>query len=211
MQRATRTLRRTFTIGSLMAALVLVAPAFAAPAGGTSEKPAGEVTSIDDLLLPLDLQSILEEPARKAKEVEENPLHYLAEDVKEIVKDLGTLETGEPVQNKQALVLAQLDAIIEKLQQQQQQSSGSGSASGANPSPTSPMQDSMLGGGPGGIGTLTDPATSHREWAKLPPAERDKILQSKTEGFPAGFEDVLAEYYEQLAREQTAGSVESPR
>lgn len=201
MRSSNNITRRALALGTIAAMLWIASPALAAPAGGGDT---GAIRSIDDIGLPLDLQKILEEPARRAKEMEENPLHYLSEDVKDIVKDLGGMQTDDPVQNKQAMVLAQLDAIIEKLLQQQQQSSSSSSGSGgANPSPTSPTNDSMLTGGPGGMGALNDPNTSHRDWAKLPPAERDKILQSKTENFPAGYEEVLETYYRNLAAEKT--------
>ena len=54
-------------------------------------------------------------------------------------------------------------------------------------------------------GPLHDAQAGTRVWGQLPPKEREKILQSQTEGFPAGYESVLANYYSRLAQEQVAG------
>jgi hypothetical protein len=64
------------------------------------------------------------------------------------------------------------------------------------------MQDSRLGGGPGGINELTDPKASEKAWGGLSPREREQILQSKTDGFPAGYESLLQSYYKRLAAEK---------
>jgi hypothetical protein len=46
-----------------------------------------------------------------------------------------------------------------------------------------------------------------RKWAELTEKERQKILQSKTDGFPAGYDDILADYFRKLSRtEQPAGN-----
>ena len=41
---------------------------------------------------------------------------------------------------------------------------------------------------------------------RLTPKEREKILQSKNEGFPAEFDDVLADYFRRIARESEGGA-----
>jgi hypothetical protein len=52
---------------------------------------------------------------------------------------------------------------------------------------------------------LHDPAAGTRVWGQLPPKEREQILQSQTEGFPPGYESVLASYYNKLAQQQSSG------
>ena len=64
--------------------------------------------------------------------------------------------------------------------------------------------DSMIHGGTGGIGDLVDPAESAKDWAKLSARERDRILQSMSEGFPPEYRTVLERYYRRLAEEKTA-------
>jgi hypothetical protein len=72
------------------------------------------------------------------------------------------------------------------------------------------MPDSMIGRGPGGIGALVDPRQSEKDWAKLSARERDRILQSMSEGFPPEYRQVLERYYRRLAEEKTAGPGAAP-
>ena len=62
----------------------------------------------------------------------------------------------------------------------------------------------MIHGGTGGIGDLVDPGDSAKDWAKLSNRERDRILQSMSEGFPPEYRTVLERYYRRLAEEKTA-------
>ena len=62
------------------------------------------------------------------------------------------------------------------------------------------------------MGELKTPKKTGKGYDDLTPKEREKILQSKTEGFPPGFEDVLADYYRRLAKADGAAAepVEAP-
>ena len=125
----------------------------------------------------------------------------------DIVGDLGDGHTEQPVQEKQKHVVGELDALIKQLEQQCKSGSG-----GGNPNPTKPMAKSQLAGGPGGSGPLHDPLAGGKNFATLPPKEREQVLQSRTEGFPPGYEAVLASYYARLAAEQVnnAEAVDKP-
>ncbi|MGH7136764.1 MAG: hypothetical protein ACREHD_13560, partial [Pirellulales bacterium] len=79
-----------------------------------------------------------------------------------------------------------------------------GGASSANP--MKPMADSMITGGPGGIGDLHAARKTGKQWAELPPHERDRIVQSMTEGFPAHYQKILERYYKRLAEETPAAA-----
>ena len=68
------------------------------------------------------------------------------------------------------------------------------------------MADSMISRGTGGVGALVDPRESQKDWAKLSNRERDRILQSMSEGFPPEYRQVLERYYRRLAEEKTASS-----
>ena len=63
----------------------------------------------------------------------------------------------------------------------------------------------MLANGPGGINDLHDPKAGEKQWGNLPPKLREQILQSKTDGFPPGYEALLQSYYRRLATEQVSG------
>ena len=58
--------------------------------------------------------------------------------------------------------------------------------------------------GPGGQNEMRAPRDDGRDWADLSPKERQKILQSKTDGFPAGYDDILADYFRRVARAEAA-------
>src|SRR6185312_5546981 len=70
--------------------------------------------------------------------------------------------------------------------------------------PSRGMADSMISGGTGGIGTLLNPGDTGKDWGKLSGRERDRILQSMSEGFPPEYRTVLERYYRRLAEEKTS-------
>ena len=65
----------------------------------------------------------------------------------------------------------------------------------------------MIRSGTGGIGDLVEPGESSKDWAKLSGRERDRILQSMSEGFPPEYRLVLERYYRRLAEEKAAPAV----
>ena len=104
--------------------------------------------------------------------------------------------TDAPVQAKEKQVTEDLGLLITALEKQ-----CSGEGNGGNPNPTQGLKKSKLAGGPGGVGDLHDPKASDKQWGALKPKDRDQILQSKTDGFPAGYENLLQSYYRRLATE----------
>jgi len=128
-----------------------------------------------------------------------DPLRYLAHDMKDIYGDLSATRTDKPVQEKQEKVVDRLNQLIAMLEKQK---SGLGRSSSRNP--TKPRADSVIANGPGGQGPMIDPKAGDKQWGSLPPKQREQILQSKTDGFPAGYEAMLQSYYQRLAREQMA-------
>ena len=118
---------------------------------------------------------------------------------------LGDGQTDGRVQDPQRSATADLDGIIKQLEAQ-----AKGGGSGANPNPTKPLNKSVITGGPGGSGPLHDARAGTRVWGQLPAHDREQITQSQTEGFPAGYESVLASYYGRLAQEQVAGDAADP-
>ena len=129
----------------------------------------------------------------------DDPLVHLAGEMEAVSERLRQDETGEPVQQRGGKVVEKLDHLIQLAEQMGQsagggQGNGQGMARGHNPADAS-----TLAPGPGGMGELVDPREGGGDWANLPESERQRILQSRTEGFPPGFEDVLSEYYSRLA------------
>jgi hypothetical protein len=119
-----------------------------------------------------------------------------------VAGDLAKKETGEPVQTQQKRIVRDLDDLIAALERECQACRGGMSRN----NPKKPMADSMIKSGTGGIGDLVDPGQSEKDWAKLSSRERDRIIQSMSEGFPPEYRTVLERYYRRLAEEKTVAS-----
>lgn len=144
------------------------------------------------------VDSIIDDAVRAASVTKsQDPIKFICRDMKSIAGDLSEYRTDTPVQAKEQKVVGDLDEIIKMLEEQCKKSGVGGSLN-----PTKPMTDSKLGGGPGGIHDLVDPKASDKAWGNLSPKQREQILQSKTDGFPAGYESLLQNYYKRLAAEQ---------
>lgn len=140
--------------------------------------------------------------AAAAQELPEyDPLADIADHMHAAAGLLSRLTTGQPTQDTQKEVVRKLDVLIEELEKQAENSRG-GSAS-ANPS--RPLADSTIKAGPGGSGDLHAPRKDGKQWGELPPHERDRILQSMTDGFPPHYQKILERYYRRLADEKPVG------
>ena len=128
-----------------------------------------------------------------------DPFKNIQTDVKSVIKDFDQGQTKHPVKTTQPRIINRLDTLITMLEKSCKSGSG-----GAGANPTRPANSSTLGKGPGGQGEMHAPDKKGRNWAGLTPRQREKILQSRTEGFPPGYEDILADYFRRLARNQTA-------
>lgn len=128
----------------------------------------------------------------------EDPLKHLEGDMSHVVGELTAFKTHKPVQQVQDKVATRLDTLIKMLEKEC--NSGGGGGGGGKP-----LGRSVLAKGPGGQGEMHDPRAGDKQWASLPPKQREQILQSRTEGFPPGFESLLQSYYQRLAQEQVGG------
>lgn len=117
-----------------------------------------------------------------------------------VVDDLGRKQTGEPVQADQKGIVSDLDALIAELEKEAQNAKGGIKKNKARKG----MEDSTIMSGEGGVGDLVNPNDGGKDWTKLSDRERDRILQSMTEGFPPEYRTVLERYYRRLAEEKSA-------
>lgn len=114
--------------------------------------------------------------------------------------------TNESVQTRQQHAIDLLDKLIEEAEQAEQNSSSSSGSSGGNnqKSPSSPMPDSSLPGGSSG-GPENLRTTRHIKpgevWGSMPPAEREKILQSLRDSFPSRYRQLVEQYYQELSKQ----------
>ncbi|GAC1449015.1 MAG: hypothetical protein NVSMB9_32720 [Isosphaeraceae bacterium] len=136
----------------------------------------------------------------------QSPIASIATKMTGVVDDLSKTRTGEPVQKQQKAIVHDLDELIAALEKQCQACKNGIKRN----SPSIPMADSRIGRGTGGIGSLVDPGKSNKDWAKLSNRERDRILQSLSEGFPPEYRTVLERYYRRLAEEKTGSNPAPP-
>jgi hypothetical protein len=127
------------------------------------------------------------------------PLEDITHDMKVAANQLSKKTTDNQTQQPQMDAVAKLDKLIEELEKERQRMGGSSS-----PNPTRPATYSAVRSGPGGMGELHGTRDQGDRWGQLPPHERDRILQSLTEGFPAHYQAILEAYYKRLAVEKRA-------
>jgi hypothetical protein len=137
------------------------------------------------------------------EEMSDDPLGDIALDMQLVVGDLTRLYTGKPTQETQEEIVSKLDELIARLEEEAQSSRGGR----ASANPNRPAADSVIKAGPGGMGDLRSARRQGREWGQLPPKERERILQSRAEGFPAHYERLLERYYRRVAEESSAADV----
>ncbi len=128
-----------------------------------------------------------------------DPFMVLDLEMEAVVEDFGNGQSRAPAEAIQPRIISRFDAVIAQLEKK-----CNGSGGGARPN--KPADKSTLAKGPGGMGELRTPKKTGKGYDDLTPKEREKILQSKTEGFPPGFEEVLADYYRRLAKADGASA-----
>jgi hypothetical protein len=141
-----------------------------------------------------------------AQDVQEDPIFEISIEMHSVVGKLAKQATDKPTQENQQEVVSKLDTLIAKLEEEAKKNGGSGNSSGANPN--KPLNESKIIGGPGGSGKLHASRDDGKSWGELPPHERDRILQSLTEGFPAHYQKILERYYKRLADEKSLAELD---
>jgi hypothetical protein len=146
-------------------------------------------------------------PGRALAAEEEQPQELFSDVVQDMnvaSRWLSKMATDALTQETQKDAVEKLDKLIAELEKQQKDSNGS--MSSANPQ--RPMADSRIKSGPGGMGKLHAADQDGKHWAELPAHERERILQSMTEGFPAHYQGVLEAYFKRIAEEKPLSSDE---
>ncbi|MFQ5807227.1 MAG: hypothetical protein ACE5I3_12330 [Phycisphaerae bacterium] len=122
---------------------------------------------------------------------------------------LGVTDRTQRVRKRQRQIIALLDKLIDQQEQQEQQHRGGSRQRGkGQPSPPRDPQgarnESEAPGGAGRVGDLhaAPQAEPGEVWGKLPPAERERILQSIGAKFPSRYRQLVEQYYRALAEEE---------
>jgi hypothetical protein len=136
-----------------------------------------------------------------------DPLEDIAAEMRTVVGRLSKLATDNPTQKNQKEVINKLDTLIAELEKECEKCKGSMS----RPNPTKPAGDSNIKSGPGGMGKLHAARNEGDRWGELPAHERDRILQSMNDGFPAHYQSILETYFKRLAEEKPAEDTSPPK
>jgi hypothetical protein len=122
---------------------------------------------------------------------------------------LGAADRTQRVRQQQRHIIAMLDNLIEEQEQQEcQGGNGSQSKGSGEPSPRRVQGDGKKeSDAPVGAGSVGDlhaapKADPGEAWGKLPPAQREKILQSIRAKFPSRYRQLVEQYYRALAEEK---------
>ncbi len=145
-----------------------------------------------------DVAARLETPyPLDGEEWKEYPLGILELEMAEAIEDLSAGKSKPPALVTQPRIISRLDLMIEELEKKT-----GGGGTGSSNSGNKPAEKSVLRKGSMKEGQMRAANTEGKRWADIPPKEREKILQAQGEGFPAGYEDVLADYFRKLAKSE---------
>ena len=141
---------------------------------------------------------------------EEKDLSNIARLMDNVERRLDLARGGPKTQDIQKKIVFRLDEIIKELENQSKsQCNGGNCPGGGKPgnkpgstlTPSSPMLDSMIGGG-SGPGKVDDKKLRQyaESWGGLPPGERAKIVEEITRDLPAKYKPMIDEYFKSLNR-----------
>jgi hypothetical protein len=193
---------------SFAASLFVLAGVGSLSGAATQPVPSGAVASANPPVTPyvkqalkdLDLTPQLLSGVRTGGG--SDPLKDMTEQMTVIRDDLGELHTDAPVQDKQKKVVGELDQLIASLEAH--------TGTGKGNTPNGGRRQSIIVTADPRNGDLHATDQEGRQWGRLPPKQREEILQSRTEGFPPGYESLLQNYYQQLAQEKPADDKAAP-
>lgn len=120
---------------------------------------------------------------------------------------LGVADAGPRVREQQGEVVRLLDELIEEARLREQPGAGGGSSRrggrGQVPrsTPGAPAERSEVTPGEGRVGELhgAPPASPGEMWGRMPPSERERILQSLRDRFPSRYRQLVEQYYRSLS------------
>lgn len=134
--------------------------------------------------------------------LEDESLDHIARRMRDVTRRLDLGHAGPKTRSVQDGVIASLDKLIKKIEDQRSQcpcqgaSGAGGSGEGGN---ATPMDDSRIAGGKGPGEVRNRDIGSTEGWGKLPPHEREEVLQQIGREFPSHYREAIEQYFKRLA------------
>ena len=153
--------------------------------------------------LPLRYLRVAELVRQDLSTLKDESLDHIARRMNDIRRRLDLGRAGDRVQSIEQGVVSSLTRLIDKIEKQQQQGSGQSAASPSRPSGR-PMEDSRPAElkGPGRVDRRD--IDSRSGWGNLPAKEREQALQQIGREFPAYYQELIEQYFRDLANEDAA-------
>jgi hypothetical protein len=159
----------------------------------------------DTEAVPQRYRAVAELMVADLEQLKEQSLGEVARQMKDVRRRLDLGHSGPRVQRVEERIITTLDELIKKLEEQQGGGGGGGNSQGQPKSnqPSSPMQDSQIGGqtGPGEIDRKDLGGIDH--WGELPDKKKADAKNLINRQFPAHYRQAVEEYLKKLA-ERTA-------
>ena len=180
--------------GAIMAALMLCVDGILTRGVKADQPDSPSAPALEKLAHEFDLIPKLLSAANGHSD--NDPLKTISRRMTVVRDDLNQFETDQPVQTRERQLVRSLDELIAALERHC-------NGLGRGNKPNSGRKESVIAKGDPSSGDLHGVDPTARQWAQLPPKLRNEILQSKTDGFPPGYEALLQSYYQQLAEEKS--------
>ena len=130
-------------------------------------------------------------------EQQEGMLHDISDIMRFCERKIRKTSTGKPTQEKQKMIIEELQKIIEMMEKQEQ--SGGGPPGG--PGGLKPANESALPGGEATVGTLKKaPRKVAEKWGALKPGERKAIEAELNGKMSPRYKKMLEDYYKKLGK-----------
>lgn len=150
--------------------------------------------------VPLRYTTVAELMRHDLEQLREKTLGEVARQMSDVERRLELGRAGHRVQRQEERIIATLDEIIKKLEQQQGGGGGGGGGQSQGGQPSSPAQESYVGGqkGPGEV----DPKPIGHEsgWGNLPEKEQAQVKNLLDKQFPSHYRQAVTEYLRKLAQ-----------
>ncbi len=132
--------------------------------------------------------------------LKEKSLHTISHKMHDSERRLELSRGGQRVQKVQDEIVADLDELIEKLEQQASSGGGNQGQGGNNNQPNSAAQDSVIKGStaPGEVDRKT--YRNQAGWGNLDPKEQARAKNEINRKFPAHYHRQVEEYFKKLAK-----------